>query len=366
MKLRNILTSAAFALVLFLFAGLHILLPDEDVSVSERRKLELLPKLTVASVMDGSFGEDLETYLLDHFPFRDQLRSLKAAWLFDVYGQSDNNGIYLAGDQVCKLDSVLNEDEVTALIANTNKVCDLYLQGMDVSFALIPDKNYYAADANGYPALDYDAMELLLHSGLADGIRYLGMTPFRSLTLDDYYRTDIHWRQERLQPVADALSKAMGFASTNLSAYEQTEYSPFYGTYYGQSALNVAPDTLVTLSNAAIDSSIVTVAGESGTRPVYDDADFTDLDGYNVFLGGPQGIITLENPNGTAGKELIIFRDSFGSSLAPLLLGSYDKITLIDLRYVLSVNVGKYVEFTDQDVLFLYSTSVVNTGKLLK
>ena len=149
MKVRNILTSGAFSLVIFGFALLHVALPDAELSVSERRKLESFPKLTVQSVMDGSFGDGLEEYLPDHFPFRDSLRSLKSLWLFEVYRQADNNGIYMVGDQICKLDSTVNPDEVNAMICNTNRVYDRYLQGMDVYFALIPDKDYYAAAADG-------------------------------------------------------------------------------------------------------------------------------------------------------------------------------------------------------------------------
>ncbi len=366
MKLRNILTSGVFALVILVFALLHLLLPDKELSVSERRKLETFPKLTVQSVMNGSFGDELESYLLDHFPFRDGLRELKATWLFDVFHQSDNNGIYLVGNQICKLDSTVKTEEVEAMVSNTNRVYDTYLQGMNVYFALIPDKNYFVAADNGYPVMDYNAMEALFEFGLTEPIQYLGISPFLNLTVDDYYATDLHWRQECLQPVVEALGNAMGFVPGDWSGYEQTAYSPFYGSYYGQSALNLPPDTLVTMSNAATDGSVVTIVGTDGTKPVYAPSDFTDMDGYNVFLSGPQGIVVVENPNGTTGKELILFRDSYGSSLAPLLLDSYDKITLIDLRYILSVNVGKYVEFTNQDVLFLYSTGVANTGKLLK
>ena len=366
MKLRNILTSAAFLLILAFFAAGHLLTPDKDISLSERRPLEQLPKVTLQSVMSGKFGEDLEDYLLDQFPLRDGIRSLKALWHFEVYNQSDNNGIYLAGDHICKLDSTLNTDEVNALIANTNKVYDTYLQGMKVSFSLIPDKNYFAAQANGYPALDYDAMCQMLSDGLSDSIDFYGMSHFAELTLDDYYRTDLHWKQEALQSVVDAMAKDFGFTATDMSTMSQAHYSPFYGSYYGQSALNIPPDVLTTLSDATIEGCIVTAPELQGEKPVYDANDFEEIDGYNIYLGGPLGLVTVENPNGTTGKELIIFRDSFASSLAPLLMEGYDKITLIDLRYLASINVGRFVEFTDQDVLFLYNTGVVNNGKQLK
>ena len=62
----------------------------------------------------------------------------------------------------------------------------------------------------------------------------------------------------------------------------------------------------------------------------------------------------------------MIFRDSFGSSLAPYFTECYRKITLVDTRYLASELVGRFVEFDDQDVLFLYSTPVLNNSVTLK
>ena len=53
-------------------------------------------------------------------------------------------------------------------------------------------------------------------------------------------------------------------------------------------------------------------------------------------------------------KNLILFRDSYGSSLAPLLASGYRTITLVDLRYLSSDQLDQYIDFEDQDVLFLY------------
>ena len=56
----------------------------------------------------------------------------------------------------------------------------------------------------------------------------------------------------------------------------------------------------------------------------------------------------------------------FGSSLAPLLLGGYSKITLIDIRYIHLDYLKQYVDFTECDVLFLYSTLVLNNSDTFK
>lgn len=49
------------------------------------------------------------------------------------------------------------------------------------------------------------------------------------------------------------------------------------------------------------------------------------MDAYNVFLGGPSALIEIENSEASNEKELIIFRDSFASSLTPLLISEYQK-----------------------------------------
>ena len=87
---------------------------------------------------------------------------------------------------------------------------------------------------------------------------------------------------------------------------------------------------------------------------------------YEVFLSGAQPLLTVENPAGEAGRELVLFRDSFGSSLAPLLLQGYSKVTLVDIRYMHPDQVGDYVNFHSQDVLFAYSTLILNSGRSLK
>ena len=89
-------------------------------------------------------------------------------------------------------------------------------------------------------------------------------------------------------------------------------------------------------------------------------------DPYELFLSGSVSLLTIENPNADTDRELVIFRDSFGSSLAPLLVPGYAKVTLADIRYLPSSQMGKYLTFTDQDVLFLYSAPVLNNSETLK
>ena len=89
-------------------------------------------------------------------------------------------------------------------------------------------------------------------------------------------------------------------------------------------------------------------------------------DAYEMFLGGSDALLTVENPKAATDRELVIFRDSFSSSLAPLLIKNYRKITLVDIRYIQKEMLGYFIEFDQQDILFLYSAMLLNDSLALK
>jgi len=77
-------------------------------------------------------------------------------------------------------------------------------------------------------------------------------------------------------------------------------------------------------------------------------------------------MLTIDNPHGKADRELIVFRDSFGSSMVPLLIRDYSKVTLVDTRYISSDLLDQFVDFHGQDVLFLYSSLILNSSSAIK
>ena len=87
---------------------------------------------------------------------------------------------------------------------------------------------------------------------------------------------------------------------------------------------------------------------------------------YDIFLSGATAYEEIINNNIESDKELIIFRDSYTSSFAPLMLNGYKKITLIDLRYGYLEQLMEKIEIKNQDVLFLYSTSLINGSDVLR
>ena len=77
------------------------------------------------------------------------------------------------------------------------------------------------------------------------------------------------------------------------------------------------------------------------------------MDDYDFYLWGARALLTIQNPECHNGKKLLLFRDSFGSSIAPLLAEYYEEVTLVDLRYVSASHALELLGDTEyQDVLF--------------
>lgn len=350
----SIATAAVFLAVLFGFSLLHLVLPDREVSRSERRRLAQLPPLS------SGFSDKLEEYMLDQFPLREQLRTVNSLVRLYGLGQADIHGIYLQGGGAFRMDGPLQEKQVRHAAAVFSAVQEKYFPSLPAHYVIVPDKNAKAETSR--PRLDTETMRGIVREALP------GMTEidiWDLLSADDYYKTDPHWRQERLLPVAAAICEALGADAPG--TFTKKTLSPFYGAYYGQAALPMAPDTLTYLESADTKAAEVTGPELDGAQPVYRPELLDGTDGYDVFLSGAQAVLTVTSPNVHNGRHLVLFRDSFGSSLAPLLLGSFERITLVDLRYISAARLADYADLSDAtDVLYLCSTAVWNNGGTLR
>lgn len=363
--MKNIVVTFCFIIMISGFMLANIIVPDAEFSFSERRKLTGSPEFSFEKLMNGELFEQFEEYTLDQFVLRDTFRGLKAFGSYYLFNQKDNNNIYIIDGNINKIEYPLDERSVFNAAKKLNEVYTRYLQGMNVSFAIIPDKNYFLASKNRYLSLDYDKMIEIMNQNVKD-MKYIDL--FNALSIEDYYRTDIHWSQDRITGVADVLLREMGNeVKVSDVLYSREEMYPFYGSYYGQAALKLEPDTMVYLTNSTIENAAVFDHIDKTYSKVYMRDMFGTIDSYDLFLSGAKSLITITNPANTTGRELILFRDSFGSSIAPLLLEGYSKITLVDLRYFATDLLGDYIDFTrDQDILFLYNTQILNNSAMLK
>ncbi len=362
-KVKSIAVTFAFLITLAFFVGMCVKMYFSPVanSESERRPLAQFPtEITWESIKDRTSIEEFEEYSVDQFPFREFFRTVKAKFQLNVLGLAENNGLAVKDDYIAKIEPEFTEELIDYSTGRLQYVYEKYLKdnGGDKFVALVPDKNYFLGKEYGYPAPDYEKLEETVMSKLS-GMETIHF--WDVLELEDYYRTDTHWSQDKIGAVADTLLEALGAADRVTGDYKENTLYPFYGVYYGQSALNPKPDTITYLTSDILDNCTVYDYETGKTSGIYDFEKFNGKDGYDFFLSGTKALLRIDNPNATTEEELIIFRDSFGSSITPLLAEGYKSIYLVDIRYVAPDLLDRFIDFENKDVLFLYSALILNS-----
>ncbi|MDO4488171.1 MAG: DHHW family protein [Eubacteriales bacterium] len=349
----------------FLVVGSYRLVNPVKTSEAERRPLAQLPSnVTWESIIDRSAIEKTESALTDQFPMREFFRTLKAEFKIHVLGAKENNRIAVEDGYYAKIESAFDDRLTDYSIGRLVYIYEKYLKdnGGEKFVSLIPDKNYFFARDYGYPGPDYDNLRDKVQAALP-GMTYIDI--FDTLELSDYYRTDTHWSQPELAETVQRLIMMMNpelVASSEAHVTEYTEHrlEGFDGVYKGQISLITKPDTLVYLTDPVIDGCTVYDYETGKTSGIYNPELFERADQYDVFLAGTRALLRIDNPNAGADKELILFRDSFGSSIAPLMVDGYKSIYLVDIRYISPDYLGEFIDFSGKDVLFLYSAMILN------
>lgn len=357
--MKNKITIILFIILIFGFFILNITIPDKLVSETERRKLKQFPNFNLNNILNSSLKDDIEEYTLDQFVLRNKFRSLKANISYKLLFKLDNNDLYIKNSYIFKKEKELNKKSIINFTNKINNIISNLNDDNKVYYSIIPDKNYFVTDKL-YQNIDYNLLYEMTNNINASYINIKDL-----LSLNDYYYSDTHWKQENIEKIAEHLINEMN------NKYIQQEFSKtiinnFYGVYYGQAAINIGKDTITIFKNDVIDNAFVKYYENDELNTVYANNKVNSFDKYEVYLDGASSFIEIYNKNNKIKKELVIFRDSYASSLVPLLINSYSKITLIDTRYISSINYKNLIEFTNQDVLFLYSTMLVNNSSTLK
>ena len=362
--MKNKIITISFIVILFGIFGANLIIKDTEISISERRKLAKFPEINSEDLLNGKWTKDFEDYTQDQFVERDLFKNVKSFWSINIFNQKDNNKMFEKDGALYKMEYPLSESNVRKNAEKIKNVYDKYLSGKKVYFSIIPEKNYYLNDE--HLLMDYNKIEEIMKSNFnnskdTNNFEYINI--FDELKLEDYYKTDLHWRQENLLNVAGKISTSMGLDNVSNVNYEKENIGKFYGTYYGQiTSSKVEPDDMFILTNDTIKNSVTYNFETQKEGNVYYRKETKDK--YDIYVSGATPLITITNENAKENKELLLFRDSFGSSLAPLLVENYKTITLIDLRYISSEILDKFIEFEDQDVLFLYSSLILNQNVL--
>jgi hypothetical protein len=351
----NRYTLAAFVLVLGGLFLLRLILPQQEFSFAERRPLNKLPDMSLKTLASGEFMDDFEGCAADSFPFRDGFRAVRAGVALGAFRMSDKDGIYVDSSVGIGKFEKINSASLR-LVAGKMEEAMAVVGECSIYMAFVPDKSSYASTF--YPGFDMDAASSFFEQALPKAIP---IDLSGSLAADCYYKTDLHWSQPALGKVVETLGQAMSFSVKPLDPFKT--FGSFSGVYKGQLALPTdLTDSMDYIEIPGAKALYCSEAGSWEEGGLYSEEGFESVDPYNFFLRGPSPAIQIENPNALEDRTLYLFRDSFSSSLAPLLAQSYKKTVLIDLRYLSAKALAQLVDFEPgSDVLFLYGSLFLNS-----
>jgi len=323
---------------------------SEIITVIRGDLILLIMDRTAPKALERSF---ISLDLGDDYPVETQITASE--------NSTDKNTLYFHDGQYMNDFGEYKESSAIKFAEKINALTDKYLDEENMAYwAIIPSKNYYV---NAYlpTPFDYDGMFSTVRQNIF-GAGEINL--FDVLSYDDYLITDFHWKQESLQGVVDRLGAYLDF-SVDLSTFTENKAENFKGQL-GYGNANFPGETITYLTSEATESAVVDNYQDKSFTGVYDTAKLSTTSQYDLFLSGPTPLTTIRNENANSDKKLIIFRDSFGSSLAPLLCGEYKEIVLIDIRYVVSSTLDQFVDFEGADILFLFNDQIVNNATMLK
>lgn len=318
---------AIAVILLGLSVGSFFLTPDRAFSENENRYLQLTPKLSWDTVMSGDFMEDMEEYTSDQIVFRD-LWTATRSLLQRAEGKEDISGTYLGAegryfakvteDSFNRAGLEKNAGYIREFFAASGKSCRAMIvpSPAGVLRDMLPENAPYYDEAGAFERLD-----------AALGGSLLDVRETLADVEDPYYHTDHHWTTMGAQAAYRRWAEVTGHAVREDALVCATE--AFRGTLYSKVLL---PDSVYDSVYYApeITAESVVCDGKDGT--LYDGDALTRKDKYELFLGGNYGqcVITTGTENG---KHLLLVKDSFANAFVPFLLGDYETVTMIDLRY---------------------------------
>ena len=353
-KIKDIVITLVFVFTIISLFLINVIKKDTDIFIAERRELATMPELTTKSLFDGTYFKKFDSYVTDQFIKRDTFRKIKID--IELSTKGEYNNLYMYDDYIVEEIFPLNTNSINNLTNKISYIKNTYLNNnSNIYYTIIPDKNYFVNKGN--LKLDYNKLQDMMKNNLTN-LNYINI--FDKLTLNNYYKTDTHWKQEDLFNVANTIANQMNFDITNNNV--ENTITTFKGSYAGRLSVTKDIDTIKTISNPSIDNSSVYNYETKKYTKIYDYDKLKSLDKYDIYLSGASSIIDIVNPTSNSNKELIVFRDSYGSSLVPLLIDGYKKITVIDIRYVSSRILNNYIKFDNQDVLFMYSILTINNS----
>lgn len=350
-----------FCLIIGGVGVLNLLSADREFSESENRVLASFPKLTLSSVLDGSFMKNFETYMSDQFIFRDKIISMKT--FFDrVSGIMEQNGVYIAADDyLIEKQTAFSSKKVKALTKSINAFLKKYPDS-EKMVAISPNASYIYSDKlpEGVELHDqFKELTAIMNRLKAENYTFLNVSKALLNAKDKtqlFYRTDHHWTTRGAYEVFKALAKKWNLDTGKVKYDFFTVSTDFEGTLASKTGIHSEKDTVeICVPENSRGSYVVTFESQDKkTTTLFDNSKLNQKNKYEVFLGGNYDKVIIDTVSESR-ATLLIIKDSYANCMIPMLTPYFAKIVIVDPRYMTETVDSVMEEDSFSHVLFLYN-----------
>jgi len=352
-KIVSITVSIIIVVLLILF----ITLPKKNFSSNENRFLEKFPSISIEDIFDGGFMSDFESFVEDHFPFREFFLNLKTN-VFKLSGVTKQSDVYFGKDGYLlqEFNEPSNMDKIIRIVnrfKENNK-------SINIAFLLAPTSIYI--NSNKLPSnVTYDEGRVIDYYEAKLNADFIDVKDKLRENNEEYlyYRTDHHWTTKGAYYAYLVYCEEKGLTPFEYE-YELVS-DDFYGTLYSKVIDNSLDKDSI---HKVVDDSeyVVYYKTKDETKDsMYEESYLKEKDKYSYFLDNNHALITITNKSIKSNNEILIIKDSYANSFIPLISKHYKKIHVIDPRFY-KTSISEYIkENKIKDVLFLYNVLTLDS-----
>ncbi|MEK4509915.1 DHHW family protein [Paenibacillus sp. FSL K6-2524] len=368
---------AGFVAVLFIMSFLFFFLPKSYFSDTENRPLQKVPQFTWDNLWSKKFSEETESFVTDHFPFRDKWVAVKST-MEQLRLQQENNGIYKGHDGYLFEKFGKPDYEVVSKYTEAVKTFAINHPDSKMTFMLAPTSIGVYPERLPWLASAYPQAEVngFIGEQLKDSLSFMDGFDFLVPAAHDptqiYFRTDHHWTTYGAYLAYQAYAEKMGWKAKQESEFTiESVTDSFLGSYHTRGQFSrLEGDTIqVYLPKQPTPSEMYIADTDETISGLYDSSYLEKKDKYSYFLGGVHALMTITSqlePADIEQQKLLVIKDSYAHSVLPFLALHVPEIHVIDLRYY-NGNISEYMTANEiSDVLMLFNTTtfVDNNGVL--
>lgn len=310
---------------------LNLLMPDRAYSFVENRPLKSFPGVSINTLLDGSYGIEMENYASDQFVGRNFLFHVNY-FFRKLCGQREIDEVFLGHGALLQQNSL----PAPGFLENQINVINQFagLTGLPTTVLVAPSAATIQPTKlpTMAPVQDINPSLDMLYNGLGTL-----KTDVRK-TLQDhskeyiFYRTDHHWTSQGAKLAAIELMGTFG-QSVNPEEFDTYKVSDhFEGTLASKTGSINLYDEIYICPDKKRTEYVVTWGDGSKSASIYDRAALNQKDQYELFLGPNQSLVHIETL-AESQENLLIFKDSYANNMIQFLIPYYRNIYIVDPRY---------------------------------